>query len=476
MPRTHRRVVWWACVAAVAGTIALIGAVPPYAIGDETAHLDYAYQLWHGRLPEFMAGLALDPGQGVVPPVQWVSQHPPLTYLLLAPVVGPLVDAGHPLQAAFAGRAVMAVLAVALVPASAWAARWLTDRWGRVALLVPVLVAANTWVLRLGAAVYNDVLLMLVVTLLFGMTARWIRVGRGSAWTVAAWCLLVVAAAATRLSGVPLAMLCAGVVAVSLLIRRSRSPRDWLGGVVLPPVAALAATGWFYLRNQQLTGSIAGGHPDWAAENLGRVSTPLQAVAVDHGFWVFSFRLFAQAPAPWGDRLNLVLFLLPAAVGLVAGVWIALRRRPRLPELLILGTCVAALAGVLLQQMMFVSGGGGAMARYLAVLILPIVALVALGLTRVRPPLALGAVLLVWVGLRMVDLVLDVGRGLDRFAGAGLRNLPETVTWSAVAVHGVALVIAAVLVVAGARRTDRAPGLDTRRGRRQEAVAAPVPG
>ncbi|WP_263118984.1 hypothetical protein [Cellulomonas sp. RIT-PI-Y] len=457
MPPVHRRVLFWACAALVAGGIALAAVVPPYALGDETAHLDYAYQVWHGALPEFSAGLVLDPGQGVVPAVQWVAQHPPLTYLVLAPVVGPLVDAGHPLLAAYAGRAVTLAMALATVAASGWAARWLTGRWGRVALLVPVLAAANTWVLRLGGAVYNDVLLMLVVTVLFGMTGRWVRVGRGGTWSSLAWCAAVAAAAATRLSGVPLALLCVATVAASLLVRRSRNAGDWLWGVLLPPLAMIAGSGWFYWRNRELTGSITGAQPEWAAEHLERVTRTVPEVIVDPGFWRLSARLFAQSPAPLGDVLNLVLFLVPAALGVVAGIRAVRRRRSRADDLLVLGLCVAAAAGITLQQLMYVAVGGGAMARYFTVLLPAALVAVAVGMSRPLSARVRAVVMLSWVLVHLIDLAWDLDAVLDRFGGRSgpLPTVPDPVVWVAFAAHALLLLAACAAASLGRSEAGR---------------------
>lgn len=442
--RRHRWVLACACLAAVAGALVMVAAIPPYAYADETAHLDYAYQVWHGRLPEFLDGVRLEL-VGAVPPVQWASQHPPAAYLLLAPVVGPLVDAGQPVAAAYAARAVTVLAAAGTVLAAGWAARWVTGGWGRTAVTVPVLVAAHVWLLRLGGAVYTDVFLMLVVTLLLGLSARWARVGRGGAGPQVAWVLLPAVASATRLAGVPLALLCVAAVGLTLALRRSRSVHDCAVGVVLPVAAAAAASGWFYLRNLALTGSVTGGHPEWAVTHLERETPTLPEVLLSGGFWRLSFRQFA-ASAVWADRLNLLLFVLPAVVGtLLAGRALLRRRGPGAedPDRVIALLLVGAVAGVTFQQALYVTGSGGAMGRYLAVLVLPFTLAVAAGIARWRWSAAL---LVLWCLLHLVDAVRDLGHLATRFADAGLPTLPDGTAPVALGAHAVLLLAASALV------------------------------
>lgn len=120
----RRRAGRWGVLAAVLGlalAAAAFAAVSPLnGSADEPAHVDYAYQLWHGDFPVFEDGLVLVPEGQPSPPVQFVGQHPPLYYLLLAPVVGPLVDAGHPQAAVLSARGVSLLIAIACLLALAW--------------------------------------------------------------------------------------------------------------------------------------------------------------------------------------------------------------------------------------------------------------------------------------------------------------------------------------------------------------------
>ena len=53
---------------------------------DETAHVDYRYQVWHGELPNLFDGLHFKPGLGIKGfPVHSEAQHPAML-IALAPI------------------------------------------------------------------------------------------------------------------------------------------------------------------------------------------------------------------------------------------------------------------------------------------------------------------------------------------------------------------------------------------------------
>jgi len=95
-PRLTRRLVRLAAGANVAAVLAFSLAwawsLTLLRNNDETGHFDYAYQVWHGRLPVFEDGVSVKPPFASIPPVQWTAQHPPLFYVIEAPFIGPFVD------------------------------------------------------------------------------------------------------------------------------------------------------------------------------------------------------------------------------------------------------------------------------------------------------------------------------------------------------------------------------------------------
>ncbi len=446
-------------LAAVAGAVAFAAASPSYSSNDEAAHVDYAYQLWHGHLPVFEDGLVLRPGVGTSPPAQWVAQHPPLFYLLIAPVVGPLVDAGHPVAAALGARAVTVLLAALAAVAAVWAARMLAGgrvllvgRRALLAAVAPVVLVGNIWFLRLGGAVYNDILLVLVVTLMLGLTAQVVR-GRATRLTPLWLALTFAAGGLTRLGAIPLALLCLAVIAVAQLARCAGDRRRWALDVVLPGVAIVVASGWFYLRNLRVTGTFTGTQHAWAEAHLDRVDRTFGEVLRYRFFWEQSIRQFGYSDEI-GRAVNALLFGLPLVVtAVLACVTVVRWRRPgpflrqvqaHAADVLIAVLVVAAVLGVTVQQMLFVTTGGGSNGRYFAAVVLSFALLVAVALT--RWPRATPWLLGVWLVLHVVDLLLDL-RGIlaVRWPEPSAHASPGVV-WVAFVVHAAALAGAWALV------------------------------
>lgn len=409
--RLTRLAVAAAAAAATASAATHAALSPAFSSGDEAAHLDYAYQVWTGGLPVFEEGLVVQPPVGYAPPVQWVAQHPPLYYLLQAPVVGPLVDLGRPVLAAYAGRALNALLAAALVLVVAWAAAQVAPRTPRLRVAAAVVVAASAWVARVGGAVYNDLLAAATATLVMGATVALLRHGGSRA----RWALLAAACAAALLTRAALVVVIAACLAALVIDAVVRS-RGW--HAVLTTSAAAAATlvvavlpsSWFWWRNVRLTGDVLGGHPEWAAEHLDRVSRPWTDVLTDVGSWRALWSLHSHDVLPRGTTTT-VLLVVPVALALVGLAVVARREVPRAREhlavLVALGGPVVAVLGM---QVLYAAGGGGLNARYLMPLLLPVGLAVGAGLTwsRRAAPWLLGA----WAAAASVENVVRVRRAL----------------------------------------------------------------
>jgi hypothetical protein len=465
--------------AAAAAAFALVQAfaVAPFVSGDEQAHLDYAYQVWHGRLPVFEEGLVLRPEHAWIPEVQWTAQHPPLYYLLLAPLVGPLADAGHPVAALYAGRVLGAVLAGVLVVVARWAAAGLTGPRSPLPTVAAFVVACCAVVAQVGGTVFNDLLAALLVTVLLGLVARLVRTGLS--WPlVAATAAVAGACALTRTSAMITAAVCLVAAGVAGLLHRQVART---AALTLATVVAVAGTaGWFYARNVRLTGNITGGHPQWAAENQGRQVRTLPEVLADPETWDRLPNLFWWGPVVPRAWAVDVLVVLPLAVALVGAVVAAVGRRvhdrarvrrggrERALRALLALLPVAATGVALGVQLTYATTGGGLYPRYLLPVVLPVALGVAAGLARVprRWPVAVVA----WAGVVVVDLVQWLRAGEPSAPGAALDRPAETATgypaltgaaWAA-AVAAVVLTAAAACAVVLAVRAARAaaPGGD----------------
>lgn len=436
-----------AAAAAVLACVSRALVFPALSSNDEAAHVDYAVAIWQGRLPVFEHGLTIAPGFGELPPAQWVAQHPPLFYALLAPAVGPLADSGHYLAAVLAGRVVNSLLAGVAVLAVAWAVRqaapgdpWLPPAAG-------VVTALCAWVLRVGGAVYNDVLGVVVASLLLGLAARTIRAGP----TVRRWVALAVAGAAALATRASLALVLgvalAGVVLSVALVSRAVRPtvRSVLAAAATA-VGAVLPTAWFWVRNVRLTGNVVGSHPEWAQENLDRVTRSWTDVLGDPGFWWQTWGLFSHNP----DGLVLTTALLLVVPALAAGV-VAARRlsrsRPDRTTLAVALVFAAATAGVALMAAGFTTTGGGINPRYVMPVLAPVVLVVVAGL-RARPPAATPA-LAAWCAVAVVDAAVGYGRGVAEYLHAS--GTPPIWPVPAAVLGAAAVGCAAIAVVATGR-------------------------
>lgn len=367
---------------ALGGPIAYLAASPIYSSGDEAAHVDYAYQVWNGALPVFEHGLELQNTTGTRPPVQWTAQHPPLLYLLLAPVVGPLADAGHVEMAGMAARLVVCVLAVALVFAVRWFTRLALPAAPEVATLAALVTGLSVWFIRLGGSVYNDILAALTITL---AATSLLATARAPSWKpFTAFVLSLCAASLTRVSLLPLCL----ILLVGMFAYRSWHQKLPLLRAATPPFFAgccvLIASGWFYLRNFSLTGSVTGGHPEWAIANISREPRPVLEVAADPAFWSKMLQQFATPTfdsVPWlllPSLGTIGLFLIPLGAGILMG----LRRRRPAVDRLAFGLIIASCCMVAAMQITHVAGAGGTNPRYFFALIPFLAPLLALGLWR----------------------------------------------------------------------------------------------
>lgn len=384
----------------------------PYVTGDEAPHVDYAYRVWQGELPVFEDGLEYRPGGAWLAPVQWTAQHPPLYYLLVAPVVGPLAEAGHPVAAVYAARAVNMLLSGVLVLVAHGAARRICRPGSAVPAVTAFAAALMAGKSLIGGSGYNDLLAAIFVTALFGAAAAAFRRGL-DARLVLVIALLTSGAALTRLSAGMVAVVVAGVAGLAGVVRARQRRGRWapvVGLVLGGPALVLVAAGWFYARNLELTGTLTGSHFDWSYENQGRSPKPLWLVLVEYVTWLRLPNLFWWA----GQQPPRTTYVLTTMIVTgIALVWIpallALARAAKhrhlptgLPAadrrllLLLLALPVVVLVAT---QVVFASNGGGVYPRYLLPVALPLCLVIAAGLAT-RPRLLVP----LWTAVTLADL------------------------------------------------------------------------
>jgi 4-amino-4-deoxy-L-arabinose transferase-like glycosyltransferase len=411
------RAVRVALIAAAVATLLMCGAVAiataPLGTMDETAHLDYAYQVWHGRLPVFENGLLFHPPPPArVPPVQWESQHPPLFYALEAPVVGPLLNAGHWIVATMAARLVNCVISALSVLAIAFAAGSAAvrerGRWMILSAAAATTIGAITFV---GGTAYSDPLLTLLSALAAGLAVRAVRRGLSRAGLALA-CLVAALGALARAEFVIALPVLATGLAIAGWLHCDRGTTKRIESALLaglaPVVAAGMAAGWFYLRNQRLTGSFSGSQPTFASEQLGRVHQSIFGVLHDDRFWISQVSVLRHPldgrATTFGDRYAVDTRTLVTLFGLamVAGslmavraLWRAVRSRDRV-RVAVIGLLAMLLVATFGYEVSYASSGGGIITRYLLPAAVPICMIVAAGIQTVPvrfQPAALAAYL-----------------------------------------------------------------------------------
>lgn len=418
---------------------------PLYGTKDEVAHVDHAYQLWHGTLISVGDPMRMPQIWGYTLPFDWTGQHPPLFYLLLAPAVGPLTDAGHLLAAGMAARGISAAITCLVVVAVMWTTRVIVPSRPEVAVAAGLVTALSPALTRLGGVVFNDNLFVLWATLLVGQTVWLLRHGPRTRGIVL-FGGYAAAALGTRLPGVVFIGLCATTLGLVWLFAGPR--RDWAGiwRLSLAVLLAVAANIWFYLRNFRDTGNWSGMQTDLVGKAGGPLAArevrPVLDVATDPEIWR---QLLIPPSLQEHVTLGAILTLAPLLVGLVVGLR-ALSPARRDPVRVATALLLLALTVVIVAiQLSYAAGGGGAYWRYLVPLTVVSSLLTALGLA-VTPRLA-GPLVAIWAAAMFTLFAAHIAP--PNPSGGDLATAPvfQTAAWAAAGVAGVACAAAVVTVL-----------------------------
>jgi hypothetical protein len=461
--------------------------IHPFHPPDEMSHVGYALGVGHGNLPTIETPI---PG-GEIPLLQhkvnnsrpanrtiWTANHPPLYYVIAAVPLRIGVAVDRPLGGIRATRLVtvaislvglvlVVLLARELVPArpELWVAA------GGLAALLPCLVLNS-------AAVYNDALgftLTAGALVLVARVLRWGPTGR----RLVLLSVLAAAGALTRASGLIVVAVAALAAAVAVWRHGDRPARVrallavLAGGAVV--VTAVAAAGWFYLRNEQLYGSATGTAALLAKfHRTARGTIPEALLAPDYWYGQLR-RLWDDSAGPTGANGVTkwwYLTFVPVLGLALAGIrWLRRARPPQTPLLLAWLACLGVFGLIELSAASFYSVGGNAHGRYLlpALSVLAVVAAVGMaglpGGARALPTI-LALPLLVVVNVHVWSRYL----GVTLRPPEGKNPIIHALQYAHVPVW--LLVPAAVLVAAGVAAQIWA--LWTLSARRAQPV--PVPG
>ncbi|HEX3814414.1 MAG TPA: hypothetical protein VHX59_16385 [Mycobacteriales bacterium] len=449
----------------VCGAVAFAALSPALNTSDEIAHLDYAYQVWHGQLPVFEHGLLFRPPVRNIPPVQWEAQHPPLFYLLAAPIVGPLINGGHWLAATMAGRGLCVLIAAACVLALSWAGSLVSTR-RRVAwaITVPAVVSPVALFMRVGGSFYLDNLATFFTALALGISILSVRYGVTLKRTVIA-AVLAAAGMLTDASFAVTVLVAAGALGLAVLMHDGSSRWVRIGrsvaiGVV-PVLAAGAASGWFYLRNKHLTGNYTGSHPVWSRVHLHRVTFTFWHVATSSPFWKGNLELFRQGGGALENNLGPIL--LAVTVGCAVIGWLLrllpARRKPVNPGLAAVGLVLFMQAlGTVISEIGFTTSGGSINTRYLLPALLPLGCLLAAGILalprKVRAPALAVFLVITWGFFVRWAWTQPVLSG-SRWSGRTVNHVPSALVLTAFVGLAVGVLAQAVALAAATDSLDR---------------------
>ena len=368
-------------------------ALPPRGTADSLSHLDYAYQVSQGRLPEthgFYVSYDGPPSRHLerTERRQFASAHPPLFYAVASVVEGGALEDGQWPTAVARIRALNTVLGVGTLLIIAWAAWRLGGRRRAQLVIVSCALAGLVYpFVRHSADVYSDLLVTFLSTAAIALAAVALREGprRGHVALLAVVCA---AGMATKATFVITLVAVLGALAAAYVFedggpRWRRSGRAGLAcGIVL--LASIMSSGWFYLRNHEQSGSWFRSTPK--APLLGRTEMSIFDVLTSADFYLVIPRGLLGTVDWWHTPFdNAALSLAIVVVCVTAlGVWLhrdqrwrAVARDRRL--LLVIGLMAAELIGLQIAQLQQAVGWGGYNFRYFLPGLLPIVLLLGLG-------------------------------------------------------------------------------------------------
>lgn len=442
---------------------------PPFVGADEKAHLGYAYVVADGALPTIDQRLPVptwadqwlsetiytrdDRNRSI-----WVANHPPLFYMSVAPVIwwSELTERadGGLLLLRFANIAYGAVGIV-----FTYAIGLELTRSSRIALLSAATAATMTQLYASLSLAMSDGL-----TYAAGAAVTWagIRCLRRGPTTQNLVLLAATTAVASGARAVTmlLAFGVVGTVAVFEYLEPRPVARDrWLGAArvaAIGAIPALAAWGWFYIRNIVLYGDI--GASAYLLDRFDRVPSGgiVETVLYD-GVWR-SLYFRSMSPVTYGGPYPPLMLVIAVLAMAGLAVVVATRRtgdrdrhdRPYTVSrrsIVLLAVGVGVIVAYIAQHL---SGGGYLHPRYAFPIVGSVAVAFVLGLDRIVPrvlPTMLVVGMATWT-LAHLPIGVDPSyharpRDQGRVAPAALRVLPADAFWRAFA--GLFIVVGCVI-------------------------------
>ena len=400
-----------AIVSFISGTGLYAISLPGRGTGDSLLHLDYAWQVSHGELPEFAEGTQAPIGRSYQ--IQYVSQHPPLYYMLLAPLVRGPLDNGHFGLAVGLARTFTIGIGILCILSFAWAG-WVLGGSYKAVMSVTLPAIATSFVpfVKVSGDIMNDTLVIFATTVSLTLSVLLIKHGfrRRYLTSLLLACMIGMAARATFISALGLVFV-AIIIAGLIHTKGNFWQRSFktVASIMLILALVSASIGWFYWHNQQISGSwYRSGPQNWVAETQGRPYKSLSTV-LNSGIWkMLPQRLYGNpwrgfvtvAQVPINILISEVVFIAASSSSLI---WLLRKKAiPKKPIITfsIAGILIAQVILVYAQQIVHATGYGSINVRYLLPVWLPlsfILTMGVLGWQRLRGIPAMLLIVLNWI-------------------------------------------------------------------------------
>lgn len=352
--------------------------LPKGRTADTLLHLDYAWQVSHGDLPQFWQGPEA-PIETRIPSVQFVSQHPPLFYVILAPFVGPSIDSGEWIRAVKIARLVNTLLGVLTVLALAWGGWVFGGKYKKVLAIATAAIGASMMqFIRVSGDIFNDTIAITFSTLALTLAALIIKDGPKRNYLIASGVvsLLGMSSRASFISS--FGLLLVSIVVGHLIHIKKHKIRKSALSLIMIIMFVLIGIGWFYNRNHNLSGDWHRSAPkSWITKFSNRQYKTLSQVVTSPNLWtMLPERMYGSTFAPKVVRTEIPkLILIISLAGILFGYRNNLKdivRRKNLHQLWLPGLLAVQVVLVYGEQVVHAVGYGAFSFRYILPALLPI--------------------------------------------------------------------------------------------------------
>ena len=399
---------------------------PWWARGDTRYHVDYAWQVWNGDIPVRAEGVLYQPFieiGGEKP--QIIAANPPLYYILQAPVIGPLMNAGRWEAAIAVGRAINLLYGMMAILVLSWAGWVFGGRKYReiLAVAVPLISVMTYRFTRLNLDYAIDAFLVVLTTL--SMIFMYKMLVKGVSWKYGL--ILSALAVAGMSTKAPFIILLGAILLsfpVSLLLhsKKKEKVKQTAKGVLISIgilSLVLLAIGWFYYNwNYVVHGKwFTARPPDYTG---GRISKSVTDVLFGKDFWELFYGDFSRNIAV---SVSLASFAVAGYLTMTKDEVQKMISNKRF--LSGLGLLLLVFGGIVATQFEHAVGIGAINFRYLLPAILPIGIFLAFGLLQIKSMrgqlVTIFAVLMGWSSIAAKEGILSVAadNGLSKAVPLG---------------------------------------------------------